>query len=177
MNPTILAHGRLTIDGFHERYFLFVASSTAIRLDRKTVLAGSLPETNAQLAADRFEDIRLSHQAAPAGFSSAPGARHTFRILRLLELAGSVIPEDLLHSIEGPGDPSRAVTISGHFATDDETGSDPLTVTRPSIVLEKLATFEAIQQRAFEIFQSGSGGSQDDHWFRAERELLGLARD
>jgi hypothetical protein len=32
-------------------------------------------------------------------------------------------------------------------------------------------TFDMIAKRAYEIHTSGSGGSQDDNWFRAEREL------
>ena len=34
-------------------------------------------------------------------------------------------------------------------------------------------TYEQIARRAYEIWQSGKGGSQDDNWFRAERELRG----
>lgn len=34
-------------------------------------------------------------------------------------------------------------------------------------------TFEQIAVRAYSIWQSGQGGSQDDNWFRAERELRG----
>ena len=32
-------------------------------------------------------------------------------------------------------------------------------------------TCDMIAQRAYEIYCSGAGGSQDDNWFRAEREL------
>ena len=32
-------------------------------------------------------------------------------------------------------------------------------------------TFDMIAQRAYEIYCSGAGGSQDDNWLRAEREL------
>jgi len=34
-------------------------------------------------------------------------------------------------------------------------------------------TYEQIARRAYEIWKSGKGGSQDDNWFRAERELRG----
>src|SRR4051812_15449940 len=40
------------------------------------------------------------------------------------------------------------------------------------LIVEQLATHDDIAIRAFEIFKSGAGGSQDDQWFRAERELL-----
>lgn len=35
-------------------------------------------------------------------------------------------------------------------------------------------TFEMIAQRAYDIHLSGAGGSQDDNWHRAERELRGI---
>ncbi|HSZ55330.1 MAG TPA: DUF2934 domain-containing protein [Tepidisphaeraceae bacterium] len=35
-------------------------------------------------------------------------------------------------------------------------------------------TYEQIAKRAYEIWKSGKGGSQDDNWFRAERELKGI---
>lgn len=35
-------------------------------------------------------------------------------------------------------------------------------------------TFDRIAFRAYEISISGNGGSQDDNWYRAERELNGL---
>ena len=34
-------------------------------------------------------------------------------------------------------------------------------------------TTEQIAKRAYEIWQSGKGGSQAENWFRAERELRG----
>lgn len=34
-------------------------------------------------------------------------------------------------------------------------------------------THEEIAKRAYEIWKSGRGGSQQDNWFRAERELRG----
>jgi len=33
---------------------------------------------------------------------------------------------------------------------------------------------EQIARRAYEISQSGKGGSQDENWYRAERELRGI---
>jgi hypothetical protein len=35
-------------------------------------------------------------------------------------------------------------------------------------------TREMVAKRAFEIHMSGKGGSQDDNWFRAERELRAM---
>lgn len=35
-------------------------------------------------------------------------------------------------------------------------------------------TYEQISIRAYEIWQSGQGGSEHDNWLRAERELRGI---
>ena len=35
----------------------------------------------------------------------------------------------------------------------------------------KEISYEQIARRAYEIWQSGTGGSQEENWFRAEREL------
>ncbi len=42
------------------------------------------------------------------------------------------------------------------------------------LLVEKLVTHDEIARRSFELFKAGAVGSQDDHWIRAERELLGL---
>jgi hypothetical protein len=42
------------------------------------------------------------------------------------------------------------------------------------LIVEKLVTHDDIAIRAFDLFKSGAAGSQNDHWFRAERELLDL---
>jgi hypothetical protein len=36
----------------------------------------------------------------------------------------------------------------------------------------KTVTYEMIEGRAYEIFESGSHGSDVDHWLLAEREML-----
>jgi hypothetical protein len=38
----------------------------------------------------------------------------------------------------------------------------------------KQITRDQIAKKAYEIFASGTGGSESDNWFRAERELRGL---
>lgn len=48
--------------------------------------------------------------------------------------------------------------------------------TKPAATIAKAAaivepTFDQIAKRAYEIFASGTGGSEADNWFRAEREL------
>ena len=42
----------------------------------------------------------------------------------------------------------------------------------PSAV-KKEVTYEMIARRAYEIYLSGTGGSSEDNWHRAERELRG----
>jgi hypothetical protein len=41
-------------------------------------------------------------------------------------------------------------------------------------VARKEITHADIARRAYEIWQSGKGGSEYDNWIRAERELRGL---
>ncbi len=40
--------------------------------------------------------------------------------------------------------------------------------------VRKIVTHEAIAIRAYEISRSGMGGSEDQNWLQAERELNGL---
>jgi hypothetical protein len=42
------------------------------------------------------------------------------------------------------------------------------------LIVEKLATHDDIAIRAFDLFNSGAEGSQDDQWLRAERELMNM---
>lgn len=48
-----------------------------------------------------------------------------------------------------------------------------LTVTAPA-TLTAVVSRESIALRAYEIWQSGQGGSDFDNWCRAERELRGV---
>lgn len=40
------------------------------------------------------------------------------------------------------------------------------------LIAERIITHEAIAKRAYEIFRSRAGGSANDNWLCAERELL-----
>ena len=42
------------------------------------------------------------------------------------------------------------------------------------LVVEKLASHDAIKSRAYAIYESDPNGSAADHWLRAERELLDM---
>lgn len=59
----------------------------------------------------------------------------------------------------------QVVSVVGHKA--DAEGADQ------PIVAEKVVSHEAVALRAYELHQSGSGGSASENWLRAERELLG----
>lgn len=41
-------------------------------------------------------------------------------------------------------------------------------------VAPRVITHDDIAKRAYEIYASGTGGSETDNWYRAERELRGL---
>jgi len=52
--------------------------------------------------------------------------------------------------------------------------STPIPKVNPAPAAKKVITHEMIAKRAFEIHCSGTGGSETDNWYRAERELRGL---
>lgn len=47
----------------------------------------------------------------------------------------------------------------------------PIPKPAPTIATKREITHEMIAKRAYEIFASGKGGSEQDNWHRAEREL------
>jgi len=65
---------------------------------------------------------------------------------------------------------SDRVSIAARLATPNELAQHSQ-LTDPTLVAEKFAKFDAVQERAFEIFQV-EGGSAEGNWLRAERELL-----
>ena len=65
------------------------------------------------------------------------------------------------------------VTVAARIATPAEKAVHDQ-VTDPTLVVTRMAEAQTIRQRAFDIFESGRGGSALDHWVQAERELLGL---
>ena len=42
------------------------------------------------------------------------------------------------------------------------------------LIVERIASHDAIARRAYEIFESDRGGPSSEHWLRAERDLLGM---
>ena len=61
-------------------------------------------------------------------------------------------------------------TAEYEFETSTQTSSSGRTSTSPRQV-----TQEQIARRAYEIFKSGTGGTPEDNWYRAERELRARA--
>jgi len=69
---------------------------------------------------------------------------------------------------------SADVSVAARLATLDELQFlAPSQLSDPTVTAKKIARFEAIQNRAFQIFEA-TGGSADSNWLRAERELLAL---
>jgi hypothetical protein len=63
-----------------------------------------------------------------------------------------------------------STATSTEFETETETEQP-----RPSRFSRREVTHDQIARRAFEISQSGTGGSPEENWFRAERELRARA--
>lgn len=58
----------------------------------------------------------------------------------------------------------QVVSVVGH-ESDGDSADQP-------IVAEKVVSHEAVALRAYELYQSGAGGTAAENWLRAERELL-----
>ena len=72
-----------------------------------------------------------------------------------------------LSEVEAAGRSPRA-TVLGEFA-DDQT---PHGLRR--FVVSQIAAHTAIAERAFALFEAGSGATAERNWLDAERQLLGL---
>lgn len=59
----------------------------------------------------------------------------------------------------------QVVSVIGHEAPVE--GADQ------PVVAEKVVSHADVARRAYELHESGSGGSPTENWLRAERELLG----
>jgi hypothetical protein len=65
-------------------------------------------------------------------------------------------------------DQNQQVSILGQLGVDPRLGQNEC------IIADSIASHNDIAVRAFEISQSGRGGSPFDNWLSAERQLLGL---
>ncbi len=68
--------------------------------------------------------------------------------------------------------PARAVIASSSVRN---TPIPKQPVKQPTMSIRREVTQAEIAKRAYEIWQSGKGGSQIDNWLRAERELRGAS--
>jgi hypothetical protein len=67
----------------------------------------------------------------------------------------------------------KSTTTTGYEYDSD---SDTTTHSASSrSVTPRQVTQEQIARRAYEIFKSGTGGTPEDNWYRAERELRARA--
>jgi hypothetical protein len=65
---------------------------------------------------------------------------------------------------------SKKPNATAEYETASRTSTTSRSVTAPRQV-----THEQIARRGYEIFKSGTGGTPEDNWFRAERELRARA--
>jgi hypothetical protein len=65
---------------------------------------------------------------------------------------------------------SKKPNATAEYETSTRTSTTSRSFTTPRQV-----THEQIARRAYEIFKSGTGGTPEDNWFRAERELRARA--
>jgi hypothetical protein len=71
------------------------------------------------------------------------------------------IPFDVDPSVEG-----KTVSVLGRTGVPEDSADSKL-------IVEAMARHDDIAARAHAIHESGQGGSAEDDWLRAERELLG----
>jgi hypothetical protein len=74
---------------------------------------------------------------------------------------------NLLKSFDGSLE-HQTVSVVGRMGMPP--GSPGIT----KLIVDRIVSHEAIAIRAFDFFKSGSGRSQDEYWYRAENELLGI---
>jgi hypothetical protein len=64
--------------------------------------------------------------------------------------------------------------VSKAVANTTAVRNSPIPKAQPITPVRREVTHQMISQRAYDIYGSGAGGSEIDHWLRAERELKGL---
>jgi hypothetical protein len=74
-----------------------------------------------------------------------------------------------------PVTPAKAVAAAPAVSSTPVRNSPvPKSAAPKAAAAKKEIGYGDIAQRAYEIYASGQGGSEQDNWFRAERELRGL---
>ena len=70
--------------------------------------------------------------------------------------------------------PARVAAPAPAPAVSSPVRNSPIPKVSTPAPVKKEITYEMIARRAYEIYLSGTGGSEQDNWYRAERELRGL---
>ena len=97
------------------------------------------------------------------------GAIEGDRVLRLvdnLDPTQAALPSDLFEHRAG-----AEFSMLAHIATPEERANHD-DVTEPTLTVDRLVPFEAVQLRAYDIWERGRGGSAMNDWLLAELELL-----
>jgi DUF2934 family protein len=68
----------------------------------------------------------------------------------------------------------KSSTTNGFDYETEDSSTATATASRSSISARQVS-HDQIARRAYEIFKSGTGGTPEDNWFRAERELRARA--
>lgn len=70
---------------------------------------------------------------------------------------------------------NKKPTTAASSTTSTAQAVKPSGATNRSVTAPCAITSEQIARRAYEIFKSGTGGSTEENWYRAERELRARA--
>jgi len=89
-------------------------------------------------------------------------------------MAKKIIPSTPAPAKAAPA-PARTPAASAPASTTPVRNSAiPPRPSTPPQTGRKNPSWDQIAKRAYEIWQSGKGGSEQDNWLRAERELRGM---
>ena len=89
-------------------------------------------------------------------------------------MAKKIIPASPIPAKAAPAPARTPATSAPASTTPVRNSAIPPRQGTPPQSGRKSPTTEQIAKRAYEIWQSGKGGSQDENWIRAERELRGM---
>ena len=89
-------------------------------------------------------------------------------------MAKKIIPASPVPAKAAPAPARTPAASAPASSTPVRNSAIPPRQSTPSQTGRKSPTNDQIAKRAYEIWQSGKGGSQEENWFRAERELRGM---
>ncbi|HKO19881.1 MAG TPA: DUF2934 domain-containing protein [Acidobacteriaceae bacterium] len=73
-----------------------------------------------------------------------------------------------------PKPATKIAPVSKTVASTTAVRNSPIPKAQPVTPARREVTHAMISQRAYDIYCSGCGGGEIEHWLRAERELKGL---